>query len=90
LTKVIPFIILIDMKTAIYIDQDLYEKAENFSYVAEMSRSKLYCTALSEYLQNHNPDSITEKLNSYYSNHESKIDDELRALTYRAFSKEDW
>jgi len=78
------------MKTAIYIDKDLYEQAENFSYVAEMSRSKLYCTALSEYLQNHDKDNITEKLNSYYANHEANTDDDLRALTYRAFSKEDW
>jgi len=90
LTKVIPFIILIGMKTAIYIDQDLYEKAEKFSYAAEMSRSKLYCTAISEFLQNHNQDNITEKLNSYYANHESKLDDDLKAVTYRAFSKEDW
>jgi len=78
------------MKTAIYIDQDLYDEAEGFSYVAEMSRSKLYCTALSEYIQNHSPDSITERLNSYYANHESKLDDDLKVAAYRSFNKEDW
>jgi len=90
LTKVIPFIILTDVKTAIYIDQELYDQAEKFSYTAKMSRSKLYCTAISEYLQNHDQDSITEQLNNYYANHESKLDDDLRELTYRAFSREDW
>jgi metal-responsive CopG/Arc/MetJ family transcriptional regulator len=78
------------MKTAIYIDQELFDKAEKFSYAAEMSRSKLYCTAINEYIQNHEPDIIIEKLNSYYSNHESRLDDDLKAVAYRAFDKEDW
>jgi Na+-transporting NADH:ubiquinone oxidoreductase subunit NqrC len=90
LTKVIPFIILYGMKTAIYIDQELFDKAEKFSFAAEMSRSKLYCTAINEYIQNHTRDNITEKLNNYYSNHESRIDDDLKAVAYRAFDKEDW
>ena len=90
MTKVIPFIILYSMKTAIYIDQELFDKAEKFSYAAEMSRSKLYCTAISEYIQNHTQDNITEKLNNYYSNHESRLDDDLKAVVYRAFDREDW
>jgi Na+-transporting NADH:ubiquinone oxidoreductase subunit NqrC len=90
LTKVILFIILYGMKTAIYIDQELFDKAEKFSYAAEMSRSKLYCTAINEYIQNHTQDNITEKLNNYYSNHESRLDDDLKAVVYRAFDREDW
>jgi len=90
LTKVIPFIILYSMKTAIYIDPELFDKAEKFSYAAEMSRSKLYCTAISEYLENHTQDNITEKLNRYYANHKSRLDDDLKAVAYRAFDREDW
>jgi metal-responsive CopG/Arc/MetJ family transcriptional regulator len=78
------------MKTAIYIDQELFDKAEKFSYAAEMSRSKLYCTAINEYIQNHTQDNITEMLNNYYSTHESRTDDDLKAVVYRAFDKEDW
>jgi metal-responsive CopG/Arc/MetJ family transcriptional regulator len=78
------------MKTAIYIDPELFDKAEKFSYTAEMSRSKLYCTAIREYLENHTQDNITEKLNNYYANHESRPDDELKAVVYRAFDREDW
>jgi metal-responsive CopG/Arc/MetJ family transcriptional regulator len=78
------------MKTAIYIDQELYDIAENFSHVAEMSRSKLYCAALNEYIQNHTPDNITERLNSYYANHESKLDDDLKKTSYRLLDGEDW
>jgi len=78
------------MKTAIYIDEELFNQAENFSHVAEMSRSKLYCAAISEYIQNHTQDNITERLNNYYANHESKLDDDLKATAYRSLSKEEW
>ncbi|MDR0444563.1 MAG: hypothetical protein LBH44_14285 [Treponema sp.] len=78
------------MKTAIYIDNELFKEAETFSHVAEMSRSKLYCTAISEYLQNHMPDMITEKLNSYYGNRDSQLDDDLKAAAYRSFARDDW
>jgi len=78
------------MKTAIYIDQELFDKAEKFSSAAEMSRSKLYCTAINEYIQNHTQDNITEKLNRYYANRESRLDEDLKAVAYRAFDKEDW
>jgi len=78
------------MKTAISIDEELFENAESFSHNTGLSRSKLYCTALSEYIQNHSPDIVTEKLNSYYEKQESQIDDDLKAATYRLFDREDW
>jgi len=78
------------MKTAIYIDQDLFNKAESFSHVADISRSKLYCTAIREYIQNHTPDNITESLNNYYSTHESRLDDGLKDAAYRLLNREDW
>jgi hypothetical protein len=78
------------MKTAIYIDQELFEKGEGYSQVAEMSRSKLYCTALNEYMQNHTPDSITERLDAYYATHDSHLDDDLKAASYHLLDGEDW
>ena len=78
------------MKTAISIDQKLFEDAESFSHASGLSRSKLYCMAISEYLQNYSPDIITQKLNDYYKNHESVIDDGLKTAAYRLFDREDW
>ena len=78
------------MKTAISIDKKLFEDAEKFSKTAGLSRSKLYCYALSEYIQNHTPDIVTERLNSYYGKRESRLDDELKGAVYRLFDKEDW
>ena len=78
------------MKTAISIDKNLFEVAENFSRSVGLSRSGLYCTALNEYIENHSPDIVTEKLNSYYENHESRIDGDLKTAAYRLFAGEDW
>ena len=78
------------MKTAISIDKELFYKAESFSRNAGLSRSKLYCNAISEYLKNHSPDIVTEKLDSYYGNSVSRIDDDLKAAAYRLFAREDW
>jgi metal-responsive CopG/Arc/MetJ family transcriptional regulator len=78
------------MKTAISIDNELFESAETFSRNSGLSRSKLYCTALAEYIQNNSPDLVTEKLNSYYGKQESRIDADLKAAAYSLFAGEDW
>ena len=80
----------IPMKTAISIDKNLFNAAERFSRTSGLSRSKLYCTALDEYIQNHSPDIITEKLNNYYNNHASRLDDDLKGAVYNVFAREDW
>jgi hypothetical protein len=33
---------------------------------------------------------ITEKLNSYYKNHDSRLDDDLKAASYRLLADVDW
>jgi len=78
------------MKTAISIDDKLFAEAESFSQVAGLSHSKLYCTAINEYIQNHSPDLITEKLSDYYKNHNSKIYDDLKEVAYNLLARVDW
>jgi len=78
------------MKTAISIDKKLYNDAENYSHFAGLSRSKLYSTAISEYIQNHSQDIITERYNDYYRKHDSGLDVDLKAAACRLFDREDW
>jgi len=35
-------------------------------------------------------ESITEKLNKYYKNHNSRLDDDLKAASYRLLAEVDW
>jgi metal-responsive CopG/Arc/MetJ family transcriptional regulator len=78
------------MKTAISIDKKVFEDAERFSKSAGLSRSKLYSMAINEYIQKHSPDLITEQLNAYYKDHESKLDEDLKYAACRIFNREDW
>jgi len=78
------------MKTAISIDNQLFAAAENYTSAYGLSRSGLYSAAIREYIQNHMPDFVTEKLNNYYADHESKIDDGLKMAAYDLFNREDW
>ena len=78
------------MKTIISINKKLFDEAENFSRIAGLSRNKLYSNAISEYIQNYNPDIVTEKLNHYYKNNVSTIDNDLKESTYKLFDREDW
>jgi len=71
------------MKTEISIDDKLYDDAENFSKAAGLSRNKLYCIALSEYIQNHSSDTVKKDLKNHYSEHDSQIDDDLKAAADR-------
>ena len=78
------------MKTAISIDKNLFDDAEKYSRAIGLSRSKLYCDAIKEFIGNHSPDIVTEKLNCYYDKHESGLDDDIKEVTYRLLDKEDW
>jgi len=35
-------------------------------------------------------ESITDKLNSYYKNHSSRLDDDLKSASYRLLAEVDW
>ena len=71
------------MKTEISIDDKLFYDAENFSKAAGLSRSDLYCIALREYIQNHSSDTAKAELKNHYSEHDSRIDDDLKAAADR-------
>jgi hypothetical protein len=43
-----------------------------------------------EYLQNHQGDAVTERLNQYYTNHKAILDDDLKQVSYDLFAQEDW
>jgi hypothetical protein len=46
--------------------------------------------AIEEYLRNHRSDTITERLNQYYQDHEAVLDNDIKQAVYNMFSREDW
>ncbi len=78
------------MKTAISINDDVYQEAEQTARQLGLSRSKLYTLALSEFIQMHKPEAITANLNGIYRKIDSHIDEEMAQANYDLISREDW
>ncbi len=57
------------MKTAISIPDKLFMDAEITAKQLGLARSQLYVKAIKEFIEHHNKDKITEKLNLFYAEH---------------------
>jgi metal-responsive CopG/Arc/MetJ family transcriptional regulator len=62
------------MKTAISLPDQLFSLAEIAARKLRMSRSELYATALTEFLERRQTSKITERLNAIYSEVPAKLD----------------
>ena len=78
------------MKTAVSLPDEIFRQAEATAKKLHISRSKLYATALSEFLERHHAEWVTERLNQVYSKHESKLDPALENATLDTLAKERW
>jgi metal-responsive CopG/Arc/MetJ family transcriptional regulator len=78
------------MKTAVSLPDEIFRQAEARAKKLRISRSKLYATALSEYLERQRAESVTERLNQVYSEHESKLDPALENAMLQALAKDRW
>jgi predicted nucleic acid-binding protein len=78
------------MKTAISIDTNIFLTAEKTAQQMGVSRSKLYTTALEEYLQNHDSDLVLKELEAVYGVSDDKLDDDLMFAQYNLLRDEDW
>ena len=78
------------MKVAVSIPDELFASAESLGKRLRVSRSRLYATALGEFLAKHQGRKITERLNDLYAEEESRVEQPLRRLQARSIGKESW
>lgn len=78
------------MKTAISIPDRLFASADTLARRLGLSRSRLYATALAEYLAKHRPSKVTERLDAVYGGQPSSMDSGLRSAQRRAVAKAEW
>ena len=78
------------MKVALSIPDELFECAEAVSKRLGISRSRLYATALAEYVAKHRSRKITERLDDVYATVESRLDPGTRRVQKRSISSESW
>jgi metal-responsive CopG/Arc/MetJ family transcriptional regulator len=78
------------MKTAISIPDPIFEAAEELAERLGISRSELYTTALTAYIQERRDADITERLNQLYAEEDSSLDDVLKQIQWLSLPREDW
>ncbi len=78
------------MKTAISIPDDVYRQAELVARRRGVSRSALYTNAISEFIQRHRNEDVTEQLNRVYSKIPSQLDPVLQRMQDASVAREQW
>jgi antitoxin MazE6 len=80
------------MKTAISIPNQVFEAAEQLAKRLGMSRSELYTTAVTDFIERHEVHGVTGRLNEVYGLDPelSVLDPVLQALQLRSLPKDEW
>ena len=78
------------MKFALSIPDELFESGETLSKRLGVSRSRLYATALAEFVAKNRGRKITERLDAVYGSEESRLPQALRRLQSRSLTREPW
>jgi metal-responsive CopG/Arc/MetJ family transcriptional regulator len=78
------------MKTAVSVPDSLFHQAETAARRLRVSRSRLYSTALAEYLSRRQADAVTERLNAAYSRRPAKLDAALHRAQLKTVDKDAW
>lgn len=78
------------MKTAVSLPDEIFRKAEATARRLRVSRSQLYATAISEFLERQEDSAITERLNQVYSRRSAKVDPAFHRAQLKSLEKESW
>jgi hypothetical protein len=78
------------MKVALSIPDDLFESAEILSKRLGLSRSRLYATALADFLAKHRGRKVTERLDAIYAVEQSRLEPAVRRLQRRSLGEDSW
>jgi metal-responsive CopG/Arc/MetJ family transcriptional regulator len=78
------------MKVAVSIPDELFESGETLSKRLGVSRSRLYATALAEFIAKNRARKITERLDAVYKTEESRLSPAVRRWQSKSLPREPW
>ena len=78
------------MKTAISIPDKIYRDAEKLSRRLKKSRSQVYTEAVTEYVARHDPEAVTEAMNSVCEIVDTRPDPAISGAATRALRSVEW
>ena len=76
------------MKVGLSIPDELFESAEMLTKRLGVSRSRLYATALAEFVAKNRGRKITERLNAVYASDDGRLPPAVRRLQGRSITRE--
>ncbi|HLF11479.1 MAG TPA: ChpI protein [Gammaproteobacteria bacterium] len=78
------------MKIALSIPDELFVSAETPGKRLGVSRSRLYATALAEFVAKHQSRKVTARLDAVYATEDSRFDAATRRLQVRSLPRDSW
>ena len=69
---------MLAIKTAISIEKDLFDQAENIARTMKVSRSKLFVIALQDFIEHRNNKQMLAQINAAYSDEPDVTEQTLR------------
>lgn len=75
---------------AVSIPEGLFDSAESLGKRLGVSRSRLYATALAEFLAKHQGRKTTARLNQVYAAEEGRLDKPVRRRQAQSVGRESW
>lgn len=79
------------MKTAISIPDPVFKTAESLAKRLGLSRSELYVRAISNYVEVHKNEKVTDLLNEVYSKVEDQgLEEGFKRAQFNSIDKEEW
>ena len=78
------------MKVALSIPDELFESAETLGKRLGLTRSRLYATALADYVAKHRGGKTTERLNAVYADRPESLDPDLRRAQAKTIGRQRW
>ena len=84
-------VILFSMKTAISIPDPVFKTAERLAKRLGLSRSELYVRAISNYVEAHKSQNVTDLLNEIYGDMEDQgLEEGFRRAQMKSIDTEEW
>ena len=78
------------MKVAVSIPDDLFETAETLSKRLGVTRSRLYATALADFVAKHRGRKTTDRLNTVYASEPGHLEPAVRRAQRRSLKPDTW
>lgn len=86
----ITVVILLNMKTAISVSDDVFELSKKLAKKLKVSRSRVFAMGVKKLAEDYEDSEITAKLNEFYGKEKAEIDPVIMKMAALSLPKDEW